>query len=163
MHRDSYVEVAKAFYEAPPELIGRQVWVRWDSRCVRIFNDRMEQVRMHARIDPGRFSRNLGAGGFAAPVMASCRHWINHAAVIGEQCGQWAQAAFDARGPESLRSIMALCNLIKAHSSSVIDTACGKALRIGSHRFKGHCAGSLASRHSRAPSASSKATRSSAI
>jgi hypothetical protein len=35
VHRDSYVEVEKAFYEKPPEYIGRQLWVRWDSRCVR--------------------------------------------------------------------------------------------------------------------------------
>jgi len=47
VHRDSYVEVEKAFYETPPEFIGRQVWVRWDSRCVRVFNERMEQVAMH--------------------------------------------------------------------------------------------------------------------
>jgi hypothetical protein len=30
VHRDSYVEVEKAFYEAPPELIGREVWVCWE-------------------------------------------------------------------------------------------------------------------------------------
>jgi len=136
VHRDSYVEVAKSFYEAPPELIGRQVWVRWDSRCVRIFNDRMEQVRMHTRIEPGRFSRNLGTGGFAAPVISSCRQWVNRAAVLGEQCGQWAQAALDTRGPESLRSIIALCKLINLHSSAVIDGACGKALKTGTYRFK---------------------------
>jgi hypothetical protein len=28
-YRDSYVEVEKAFYEAPPELIGREVWGAW--------------------------------------------------------------------------------------------------------------------------------------
>ena len=32
VHRDRYVEVEKAFYEAPPELIGHEVWVRWDSK-----------------------------------------------------------------------------------------------------------------------------------
>ena len=47
VHRDSYVEVARAFYEAPAELVGHQVWVRWDSRCVRVFNERMEQVQIH--------------------------------------------------------------------------------------------------------------------
>ena len=45
VHRDSYVEVERAFHEAPPELIGREIWVRWDNpRRVRIFNERMEQV-----------------------------------------------------------------------------------------------------------------------
>jgi hypothetical protein len=28
VHRDSYVGVEKAFYETPPEYIGREVWVR---------------------------------------------------------------------------------------------------------------------------------------
>jgi transposase len=136
VHRDSYVEVARAFYEVPAELIGHQVWVRWDSRCVRIFNERMEQVQMHTRIEPGRFSRTLGVGGLHAPVLSSCRYWISRAAVLGEECGLWAQAVFDARGTESLRSIMALCGLIKRHSASALNTACAKALKSGSHRFK---------------------------
>jgi transposase len=136
VHRDSYVEVQKAFYEAPPELIGREVWVRWDSRCVRIFNERMEQVGMHTRQEPGKFSHSLGAGGFSAPVLSSCRYWVNRAAVLGEQCGQWAQSALDARGPESLRSIMGLCNLIKKHSGAVLNAACAKSLKAGTHRLK---------------------------
>jgi transposase len=136
VHRDSYVEVQKAFYEAPPEYIGRQVWVRWDSRCVRIFNDRMEQVQMHVRIEPGKFSRNLGAGGFSAPVLSSCKYWVNRAAVLGEQCGQWAQASVDVRGPEALRSIMALCGMINKHSGASLDAACGKALKSGARRLK---------------------------
>jgi transposase len=93
VHRDSYVEVEKAFYEAPPELIGREVWVRWDSRCVRIFNERMEQVGMHTRLEAGKFSRTLGAGGFSGPVLSSCRYWVSRASVLGEPCGQWAQGS----------------------------------------------------------------------
>jgi hypothetical protein len=49
VHRDSYVEVARAYYEVPAELIGHQVWVRRDSRCVRVFNQKMEQVQIHSR------------------------------------------------------------------------------------------------------------------
>jgi transposase len=136
VHRDSYVEVEKAFYEAPPELIGHEVWVRWDSRCVRIFNERMEQVGMHTRMEAGKFSRTLGAGGFSAPVLSSCRYWVSRAAVLGEQCGQWAQGAVDVRGPESLRSIMGLCGLIKKHSAAALNAACTKALTSGTYRLK---------------------------
>lgn len=136
VHRDSYVEVQKSYYEVPPEYIGRQVWVRWDSRCVRIYNERMEQVQIHTRIEPGKFSRSLGAGGFSTPVRISCKHWVNRAATLGGQCGQWAQSAVDARGSEALRSIMALCGLIKKHSATALDTACGKALKSGTHRLK---------------------------
>jgi transposase len=136
VHRDSYVEVEKAFYDTPPEFIGRQVWVRWDSRCVRIFNERMEQVAMHTRIEAGKFSRSLGAGGWSAPVLSSCRYWINRAAVLGESCGDWARGALNARGPESLRAIMGLCELIKKHSAVALNAACAKAIKSGTYRLK---------------------------
>jgi len=134
--RDSFVEVQRAFYEVPPEYIGRQVWVRWESRCVRIFNERLEQVQMHTRLEAGKFSRILGAAGLSAPVLSSCRWWVERAGLLGEHCAIWAQRALDARGPEALRSLMGLCGLSKKHTAAAIDTACGKALEAGVRRFK---------------------------
>jgi hypothetical protein len=29
--RDGHIEVAKAYYSAPPEYLGRHVWARWDN------------------------------------------------------------------------------------------------------------------------------------
>jgi transposase len=136
VHRDSYVEVERAFYEVPPELIGHQVWVRWDSRCVRVLNERLEQVALYTRLEAGKFSRSLGACGLSGPVLSSCRYWVSRAAALGEPCGQWAQGALDRRGPEALRSIMALCSLIKKHSASVLNAACTKALQSGTYRLK---------------------------
>jgi transposase len=136
VHRDGYVEVAKAYYEMPPEYIGHQVWVRWDSRCVRVFNDRMEQVQMHTRIEPGKFSRVLGAGGFSAPILTSCRHWRERAALLGDHCEQWAGKAIELRGPQAMRSIMGLCNLVRHHSPATIDHACKRAVVAGTYRFK---------------------------
>jgi hypothetical protein len=31
----------------PPEYLGRWVWVRWDGRLVRVFNDRLEPIAVH--------------------------------------------------------------------------------------------------------------------
>jgi transposase len=134
--RDSFVEVQRAFYEAPPEYIGRQVWVRWDSRCVRLFNDRLEQVQMHTRLEPGRFSRILGVMGLRAPVLKSCQWWVERSGLLGAHCATWAQGAIDARGPAALRSIIGLCHLSKKHTAAAIDAACGKALVAGAKRFK---------------------------
>jgi transposase len=59
VNRDGHVEVAKAYYSAPPEYLGREVWVRWDARLVRIFNGRFEQIAIHVRQpDPGKRLRN---------------------------------------------------------------------------------------------------------
>ena len=90
--RDSFVEVAKSFYEAPPEYIGSQVWVRWDSRVVRIINGRREQVQMHTRLEPGKFSRALGCGGMNRPLLESCRYWVERVGMLGTSCQRWAQA-----------------------------------------------------------------------
>ena len=136
VHRDSYVEVAKAYYQVPPEYIGGQVWVRWDGRCVRIFNLRMDQIQMHVRIEPGKFSHTLGVGGWSGSVRSSCRHWVDRATLIGEACGKWAQTLIDLRGPEALRSIMGLCDLSKKHSSTSLEKASVRALEHGLHRIK---------------------------
>ena len=134
--RDSFVEVAKAFYEAPPEYIGSQVWVRWDSRVVRSINQRREQVQMHVRLEPGKFSRTLGCGGMSRPVLESCRYWVERAGMLGGGCQRWAQAAVDARGPEALRSLMGLWGLRKAHSSGALNQACQSAMSAGTRRLK---------------------------
>ncbi|HZL95809.1 MAG TPA: hypothetical protein VFB99_19280, partial [Vicinamibacterales bacterium] len=56
VNRDGHVEVARAYYSAPPEYLMRTVWVRWDSRLVRIFNHKFEQIAIHVRHEQGRFS-----------------------------------------------------------------------------------------------------------
>ena len=40
------------------------------------------------------------------------------------------------RGPEALRSIMGLCGLIKTHSGTALNRACGRALEGGTVRLK---------------------------
>jgi transposase len=136
VHRDGYVEVARAYYEAPAEYLAREVWVRWDSRCVRIFNDRMEQVQIHQRVEPGKFSRCLGAVGWSASVRASCQHWIDRAAVLGEACGDWARELFERRGAESLRTIISVCRMIDRHSGTALNRACAQAAEKGLWRYK---------------------------
>jgi hypothetical protein len=56
VHRDGHVEVDKAYYSVPPEYLSRTLWVRWDARIVRIFNDRFEQIALHVKHEAGRFS-----------------------------------------------------------------------------------------------------------
>jgi len=39
----------RAYYSVPPEYVGRQVWARWESRLVRVFNQRREVIAVHAQ------------------------------------------------------------------------------------------------------------------
>ena len=136
VHRDSYVEVAKAYYEAPPEYIGRTVWARWDGRMVRLLNERLEQIAIHTRLEPGQFSRCLGTAGWSGPVIKSCRYWIDRASLFGEGCGNWARHIFEQRGPQALRAIMALCQLSTKHHAGAIDRVCAQACAEGLWRYR---------------------------
>ena len=132
VQRDGHVEVAKSWYEAPVEYIGRDVWVRWDGRTVRLLNDRMEQIALHTRLEPGKFSRVLGVRGFHGPVEQTMVYWKNRAAALGEATGQWAGRAFEQRGAEAMRAVMALCRWKGKYSAAEINAACAAAMAVRS-------------------------------
>ncbi|SRR6266496_1522065 len=127
VHRDSYVEVAKAYYAVPPEYIGQKVWARWDLREVRIFNVRWEQLQVYRRLEPGKFSRVLGIGGGAGTLQSNLEYWRRRAGELGGDCALWANALIQQRGIEALRSLMGLVSLSDKHSLRTLNQACAKA------------------------------------
>jgi transposase len=128
--RDGYVEVAKAYYQAPPEHIGRSVWVRFDVRQVRIFDLKMVQIASHTRLEPGRYSSVRGVRGLdqAGTLQSTICYWQSRAGAIGPAAARWAQRATNERGAEAVRSLMGLCALLKKHGASRVEQACHQAL-----------------------------------
>lgn len=136
VHRDGFVEVDKAYYEVPEEYVTRQVWVRWDARLVRVFNSRWEQIAVHARIEPGRFSRAEGARHRRrGPVQRSKEYLLGEAGLIGSFSGVWAQAMLVDRGPAGIRVLMGFLGLTRKHPARVIEKACERALAHGAYRL----------------------------
>jgi hypothetical protein len=138
VNRDGHVEVAKAYYSAPPEYLGRTVWVRWDARLVRLFNHRFEPIAVHARHEQGRFSTNpqhiarekiSGLERGAAWLLAQLR-------VVGPFTHQWSEAMLNARGVAGTRVLQGVLALTKKHSSAALEKACEIALSHGSWRLK---------------------------
>jgi transposase len=136
VHRDSYVEVAKAYYAAPPEYIGQQIWVRWDQREVRLFNTRWEQIQIHRRLELGQFSKVLGIGGGQGTLQANLQYWLGRAAQLGSSCAQWSAAIVQQRGIEAMRSLMGLVSLSDQHSFRVLNQACDRAVAKGAWRLR---------------------------
>lgn len=130
VHRDSFVEVERAYYEVPEEYICRDVWVRWDGRTIRVFNDRMEQVAFHAQADKGRFSysEQTTSRGRLLGVERSSAWLVQKAIKIGPNCGAWADAALSNRGVEAIRPLYGLLALSRSYNSTQIDRACAAAL-----------------------------------
>jgi hypothetical protein len=115
VHRDGHVEFEKSFYSVPPEYLGREVWVRGDSRVVRIFNLRMEEVAVHVRGARGRaetkdehihpLKRRL--------IDRGVRYLLSRCGEIGPACGAWAEAVHHHRPIEGVRAIQGLLPLAK--------------------------------------------------
>jgi transposase len=136
VHRDSYVEVEKALYTVPPEYIGQEVWARWNSHEVRIFNQRWEQIRLHARLQPGQFDKVLGLGGGEGPLERQRDYWLKRAHELGAPCGSWSEGVLQRKGALGLRSVMGLLALSDHHTFKTINEACASALSRGAWRLR---------------------------
>ena len=136
--RDGHLEVEKAFYSVPPEYITRRVWVRWDARVVRVFNDRWEQIALHAKCEPGRF-RTDAAHIPAEKVSAVERGTdalLRQIAAIGPHTKAWSEAVIQSRGVEGVRVLVGLKALAGKHRSADLERACETALTYGAYRLK---------------------------
>ena len=138
VHRDGHVEVAKAYYSVPPEYLGRQVWVRWDGHLVRVFNDRMDQIAVHAQHEAGRFStQGLHIDSKKISSVERGTAWLlRRVRQIGPQADRWAQAMLQARGVQGIRVLVGLWSLAKDHPYDAIEEACEKALSYGAFRLR---------------------------
>jgi transposase len=138
VNRDGHVEVDKAYYSVPPEYLGRSVWVRWDSHVIRIFNVRFEQICIHARHEPGRFStqdRHIPHEKRSG-IERGATWLLDKASLIGPQAGRWAEQMVQHRGIEGVRVLMGLLSLAKRHRSEQIEQACEIALTHGAYRLR---------------------------
>lgn len=138
VNRDGHIEVDKAYYSMPPEYIGRRVWVRWDGRVIRIFNDRWDQLALHVKCEPGRFRTdpNHIPKKRVSGVERGTDALLNDVALIGDDARAWSAAMVQTRGVEGVRVLLGLKALAKQHDSRALNTACRKALSYGAYRLK---------------------------
>ena len=138
VNRDGHVEVAKAYYSAPPEYLSREVWVRWDARLVRIFNNRFEQIAMHVRHEQGRFSTHAQhiAKEKISGLERGAAYLLHKVSVVGPFTRQWSEAVVSVRGIEGTRVLQGLLSLTKKHPCEALEKACEIALSHGCWRLR---------------------------
>lgn len=138
VHRDGHVEYKKAYYSVPPEHVGRQVWVRGDTKLLHIYTLQMRQIAVHTLAEAGRFAtdqthihphkRNaIERGG--AYLLERCQ-------LIGPHSGAWAAAMYSNRGPTGMRTLQGLLHLARKHPVGQLEAASEKAVRHACLRLK---------------------------
>lgn len=138
VHQDGYIELARAYYSVPPEYVGRQVWARWESRLVRVFNQRREVVAVHVRVEPGKFATdpNHLHSPYRRLVQHGLEYLLDRARLIGPQTGSWAEAMIQNRGPIGVRVLHGLLSLAEKHPAKALENAAQKALHHGAWRLR---------------------------
>jgi transposase len=129
VHRDHHIEVAKALYSVPGNLIGSVVDVRADRQLVRIFH-RGQLVKTHPRQAPG--GRSTDSGDLPAHksvyAMRDLEHLKLMAASHGEAIGAYAAVILDHPLPWTrMRQVYALLGLVKKWGPDRVETACRRA------------------------------------
>ena len=138
VHRDGHLEVDKACYSVPPEYVGRRLWVRWDGRLVRVFDDRWQQVAIHAKAEPGRFrtaAEHIPKEKFSA-VERGTQALLRQVGTIGPRTRAWAAAMIQARGVEGVRVLVGLRALALKHDVEALERAGEIALSHGAYRLR---------------------------
>jgi hypothetical protein len=138
VHRDGHVEVDKAYYTVPPEYLGWSVWVRWDARVVRIFNQRWEPIALHVKQEAGRFStqREHLAAEKISGVERGAVWLLTQVRQLGPQASRWAEAVIEHRGIEGVRVVQGLLALAKRHRGADLEKACDIAVSYQSYRLR---------------------------
>jgi transposase len=130
VHRDHHIEVAKALYSVPGNLIGQRVDVRADRALVRIYA-RGQLVKVHPRQAPGR--RVTDPDDLPAERTAYALRDLDHlrrlAAGHGPAIGIYADALLDHPLPwTKMRQVYALLGLVKKWGAARVNAACASAL-----------------------------------
>ena len=138
VHRDGHVEVDKSYYSAPPEYVGREVWVRWDRHLVRIFDSKMEQITLHGKAEPGQFrTRPEHIHPHKISGIERGATWLlRKVSLIGPHTEQWARAMLANRGIRGIRVLQGMLSLKNRHRHEYIEQACEIALSHQAFRLR---------------------------
>lgn len=131
--RDGHISVNRTCYSAPPEFLGREVWVRYDSRLLRILDDQLRLIATHPITERGKFRtdpRHI-ASEKISPIERGIGHLLGKMRLIGPSSTRWAEAVIEGRGVEASRVLQGVLAMSRKHSSEEIESACETAWRSG--------------------------------
>ena len=130
VHRDHHIEVARALYSIPGNLIGQRVEARADRVVLKVFH-RGQLVKVHPRQPPGGRSTDPAdlPPEKAAYAMRDIEHLKRLAAGHGPSVGAYAAVLLGSPLPwTKMRQVYALLGLVKKWGAERVDAACARAL-----------------------------------
>lgn len=131
---DGCVEVAAAYYSAPPGWIGRRVPVQWDGLYVRLLHPQTGQLlREHLRQKRGW--HRIQEEDRSPRTPPSTLQLLTRASHAGSSIGKLCQAIHQRQGQVGVRRILGVLALAKRFGPAVVEEACAAALELGVYEY----------------------------
>lgn len=130
VHPDHHIQFEKASYSVPTRFLGKKVWVRGDTKFVRIHFEG-EQVKLHPKQPPG--GRSTDHGDYPTELtpytLRDPKRLIRQARAHGEKLGAFMEKLFEGTLPwAKLRQGQKLLRLGQKYGWSRLERAAERAL-----------------------------------
>ncbi|WP_405160805.1 IS21 family transposase [Nocardia sp. NBC_01499] len=127
---DRHVQIAKALYSVPGELVGVRLDARLDSTTVKLYW-RGELIKVHPVMAPGR--RHTDPADLPSEVSVYAMRDLNtlqrKASEHGAHVGIYAAEVLEHPLPwTKMRQVYRLLGLVRRHGAAAVDDACRRAL-----------------------------------
>lgn len=129
---DRHVEVGRALYSVPGELIGQRLDARADSHLVKLYL-RGHLLKTHPRKPAGGRSTDPAdlPTGTAEYALRDVESLQRKAAAAGPSVGIYATRLLDVPLPwTSMRAVYRLLGLTRSYPAAAVDAACSRALEL---------------------------------
>jgi transposase len=158
VHPDHHVRFGLALYSVPNAYLRETVWVRGDSRLVRIYHNE-QLIKVHPKMAKGKRSTDYAdyPPEKSAYAMRDCNYYIRKGGENGDAQGRFMEALFAGDFPWSkIREAQKLVRLAERYGNVRVEAACNRALSFGLiniHRVEGMIlkAGSATAREGAVP------------
>ncbi|MFI9538132.1 Mu transposase domain-containing protein [Nocardia fusca] len=127
---DRHVQIAKALYSIPGDLVGQRLTARVDSRTVKLYFCG-ELIKVHPKVGPGR--RQTDPADLPSELTAYAMRDLNtlqrRAFDHGAHVGAYAATVLEHPLPWTrMRQVYRLLGLVRRHGADAVDDACRRAL-----------------------------------
>ena len=127
---DRHVQIARALYSVPGELIGKRIDARADAQTVKLYW-RGQLIKVHPLVAPGR--RRTDPADLPSEVSIYAMRDIatlgRKAAAHGPHIGTYAAAVLEHPLPwTKMRQVYRLLGLVRRHGAEAVEDACRRAL-----------------------------------
>ena len=130
VHPDHHIQFSKALYSVPTRYIGQSVWVRADSKLVRVYS-RGELIKTHEKQPPG--GRSTDHDDYPKELtpytLRDPQRLIRQAKDLGPQIGRFMEELLSGELPwTKIRQAQKLLRLADRFGIRRVDGACQRAL-----------------------------------